>query len=63
MKMSQQAKWNERFARDGYAYGEEANEFLKNTVNLLPKGRILCIGEGDGRVLFLSIVICIRMNG
>jgi SAM-dependent methyltransferase len=55
-KISQQARWNERFSRKGFAYGEEANEFLKSTVNLLPKGRILCIGEGEGRnALFLTM--------
>ena len=55
-KMSQQAKWNERFSQKGYAYGEEANEFLKSTANLLPKGRILCLGEGEGRnALFLAV--------
>lgn len=54
--MSQQAKWNERFSREGYAYGEEANEFLKSTATLFPKGRILCIGEGEGRnALFLAM--------
>jgi hypothetical protein len=35
---------------------EEANKFLKSTVHLLPKGQILCIGEGEGRnALFLAI--------
>ena len=54
--MSQQNKWNERFSKEGYAYGGEANEFLKNTINLLPKGRILCLGEGEGRnALFLAM--------
>lgn len=53
---SQQIKWNERFSRKGYAYGEEANEFLKNTIDLVPKGQILCIGEGEGRnALFLAL--------
>lgn len=52
--MSQQVKWNERFSKEGYAYGEDANEFLKSTINFLPRGRILCIGEGEGRnALFL----------
>lgn len=54
--MSQQAKWNERFSREGYVYGEEANDFLKNTVGFLPKGQILCMGEGEGRnALFLAM--------
>ena len=56
MNISQQAKWNERFSQKGYAYGEEANEFLKTTAHLLPKGRILCLGEGEGRnALFLAM--------
>lgn len=47
--MSQMTKWNERFAKEGYAYGESENDFLKEFVHLLPKGKILSLGEGEGR--------------
>jgi len=41
--------WNERFAADGYAYGEEPNEFLADSMHLIPRGRVLCLAEGQGR--------------
>jgi len=41
--------WNERFAADGYAYGEEPNEFLAESMRLIPRGRVLCLAEGQGR--------------
>jgi SAM-dependent methyltransferase len=47
--MSQQVKWNERFAKEDYAYGRSENDFLRESVHLLPMGKILSIGEGEGR--------------
>lgn len=42
--------WNERYAEDGLAYGEQANEFLITQVSLLPpKANVLVIGDGEGR--------------
>lgn len=41
--------WNERFAADGYAYGEEPNEFLAESMHVIPRGRVLCLAEGQGR--------------
>ena len=41
--------WNERYAESGYAYGTEPNEHLAEYMNLLPKGPILSLAEGEGR--------------
>jgi len=41
--------WHERFSTDLYIYGKEPNEFLVETVQQLPKGKVLCIAEGEGR--------------
>lgn len=40
--------WNLRYSENGYAYGTEANDFLKTQT--FPKGgKILCLAEGEGR--------------
>lgn len=41
--------WNERYCQEEYAYGEEPNQYLKNKLETLPKGRILFVAEGEGR--------------
>lgn len=42
--------WDERYGKQGYFYGSEPNDFLKSCCEVIPKGgRILCIGEGEGR--------------
>lgn len=41
--------WDERYRAETYAYGTEPNAFLVDMVGWLPKGRVLCIGEGEGR--------------
>lgn len=47
--------WNERFAGPGYVYGKEPNDFLKSVAGRLPKGKALCLGEGEGRnAVFLA---------
>ncbi len=48
--MSQQQFWNEKFAKDGYLYGSNPNEFLASKLNLFKKdSKLLCLGEGEGR--------------
>ncbi len=48
--MSQQQFWNEKFAKDGYLYGTNPNEFLASKLNLFKKdSKLLCLGEGEGR--------------
>lgn len=48
--------WNARYSEDGFAYGFEANDFLKSQFEEIPsKGRVLCISEGEGRnAIFLA---------
>ncbi|MDD5364562.1 MAG: class I SAM-dependent methyltransferase [Gallionellaceae bacterium] len=42
--------WDERYSGAGYAYGTEPNDFLVAMVGRLPAGgRVLCLGEGEGR--------------
>jgi len=43
-------KWDQRYSEEGFAYGMEANSFLKDNGHLFPdNGNILCIAEGEGR--------------
>jgi SAM-dependent methyltransferase len=41
--------WDERFSEPGYAYGTEPNEFLVSVADKIPRGRVLCLAEGEGR--------------
>jgi hypothetical protein len=41
--------WDERYSGGTYAYGTEPNEFLTAMASRLPTGRVLCLGEGEGR--------------
>jgi 2-polyprenyl-3-methyl-5-hydroxy-6-metoxy-1,4-benzoquinol methylase len=41
--------WDQRYAVDEYVYGTLPNDFLVSRVALLPRGRVLCLGEGEGR--------------
>ncbi len=47
--------WNDRYSSGHYIYGTEANVFLAENVNRLPRGNILCVAEGEGRnAVFLA---------
>ncbi len=47
--------WDQRYSEPGYAYGSEPNEYLAAQVAQLPKGRALCLAEGQGRnAVFLA---------
>lgn len=47
--------WDERYSEPGYAYGTAPNEFLAQHYSRLPKGRVLSLGEGEGRnAVFLA---------
>ncbi len=49
--------WDERYRGDNYAYGVEPNDFLRAEVGRIPKGRVLCLAEGEGRnAVFLASV-------
>jgi SAM-dependent methyltransferase len=41
--------WNERYSEPGYAYGTEPNVFLAAAAGQIPRGRVLSIGDGEGR--------------
>ena len=47
--------WDERYGEDGFAYGDEPNDFLAENFGKLPKGKVLCLAEGEGRnAIFLA---------
>ena len=48
--------WDQRYSEEGFAYGTEANDFLKAEFTRIPKGgRVLCLAEGEGRnAVFLA---------
>lgn len=47
--------WDERFRTDEYVYGTQPNDFLVQTAHRLPVGRLLSLGEGEGRnAVFLA---------
>ncbi len=47
--------WDERYGVDGFAYGTEPNDFLREVAPRLKKGRVLSLGEGEGRnAVFLA---------
>jgi SAM-dependent methyltransferase len=41
--------WDERYSQPGFAYGTEPNEFLAAAAGRIPVGRVLSLGEGEGR--------------
>lgn len=41
--------WDQRFAEDGYAYGSEPNDFVREAADRIPPGPVLCLAEGQGR--------------
>ncbi len=47
--------WDARYSEPGYAYGTEPNDFLVEVVDRIHRGRVLCLGEGEGRTaVFLA---------
>jgi SAM-dependent methyltransferase len=42
--------WNNRFAKDGYVFGTEPNEWLQRHASIWKSGsKILCVADGEGR--------------
>lgn len=41
--------WDERYAAEEYAYGKEPNDFLAANITRIPKGKVLCLCDGEGR--------------
>ncbi|NWF93302.1 MAG: class I SAM-dependent methyltransferase [Syntrophaceae bacterium] len=53
---SDQKRWDERFKGKEFAFGKEANPFLRRHMALLPKGKALDIAAGEGRnAVFLAL--------
>ncbi len=47
--------WDERYGLEGFAFGTEPNDFLFEVTDRIPPGKILCLGEGEGRnAVFLA---------
>lgn len=47
--------WDERYSAEVYAYGKTPNKFLEENYHLIPKGKVLCLAEGEGRnAVFLA---------
>lgn len=47
--------WDERYSSDEFAYGTEPNDFLRENHTKIPKGKVLCLAEGEGRnAVFLA---------
>lgn len=47
--------WNERYDTPEYVYGTKPNDFLKSVAGNLPRGKVLSLGEGEGRnAVFLA---------
>lgn len=41
--------WDQRYGSGDYFYGTEPNDFLRAAAVHLPRGCVLCIGDGEGR--------------
>ena len=41
--------WDQRYSAQEYVYGKEPNDFLVSVASEWPPGRVLCLGEGEGR--------------
>lgn len=47
--------WDQRYAEEGYAYGSEPNDFVREMAEHIPAGPVLCLAEGQGRnAVFLA---------
>ncbi|MFC1614434.1 SAM-dependent methyltransferase [Gemmatimonadota bacterium] len=47
--------WDQRYSADEFAYGKEPNDFLVELLPVLPRGKALCLGAGEGRnAVFLA---------
>ena len=43
------ARWNDRYSKEEFAYGEAPNNYLKEQLTKIPVGTILFPAEGEGR--------------
>lgn len=49
MELENRSKWNERYSNDEYFFGKEPNEFFRQEIEKLKPGKILFVGDGEGR--------------
>lgn len=49
------SQWDDRYGGGEYVYGTAPNDFLAEMAERIPRGRVLCLAEGQGRnAVFLS---------
>lgn len=41
--------WDDRYRSEEYAYGREPNDHVRAEAHRIPRGRVLCLAEGEGR--------------
>lgn len=41
--------WNERYSTEEFVFGNDPNEFFKEQIDSLSAGKLLALGEGEGR--------------
>ncbi|VAW96474.1 Tellurite resistance protein TehB [hydrothermal vent metagenome] len=41
--------WDKRYATEHYIYGTQPNTFLEQNFTQIPKGKVLCLADGEGR--------------
>jgi len=47
--------WDERYSATDYVYGMEPNDLVRAEAARIPRGRVLCVAEGEGRnAVFLA---------
>ena len=46
---SDQAQWNSRYESEEYFYGTSPNDFLRQNFGSIPRGKVLCLADGEGR--------------
>ncbi len=42
-------KWDERYGVEEYVYGKKPNLFLAENINVIQRGNVLCVADGEGR--------------
>lgn len=47
--MNPASLWDQRYTEDQNVYGGKPNEFLVSQIDRLPKGKLLSLGEGQGK--------------
>ena len=49
MENHEESFWDERYSGEEFIYGTEPNNFFKEQIDRLKPGRLLMLGEGEGR--------------